>query len=179
MTATQTAPVSGLKRPATLDHLRKKRPVEKSIEVILSDEEMDAYDRARLNLERLLLSTDPDEAELEAARARVEEAKAALDEVTVVMTFRSVGRKAYDDLVMAHPPTDEQKEMDYSYNPETFTPAIIAASCVEPDLTLEEATAIFDEWNGSEISQLFLTALEVNTARRTADLGKGSGPTPE
>lgn len=166
-----------LHRPATLDHLRKKEPVQKTISVILSDSEMEAHDRALRAYERLILTKGAAEADIDKAKAELDLAREALDEVTVSMTFRSIGRKAYDGLVSEHPPTDEQKDLDYTYNPETFSPALIAAACVEPRMTLEEATEIFDTWNGPEVTELFFTAVEVNSARRTAELGKGSGPT--
>lgn len=166
-----------LQRPATLDHLRKKAPVQKTISVILSDAEMEQHDLCLRAYERLILSNEPEEEAVARAKAALDEAKAALDDVTVEMTFRSIGRKAYDALVLEHPPRDEDKEHDYQYNPETFTPALIAASCIEPRMTLDDALDIFDNWNGTEIMELFFAAVEVNTARRTAELGKGSGPT--
>jgi hypothetical protein len=72
-------------------------------------------------------------AELEALEAEVEAAK-------VEFRFRSIGKRAWADLLAAHPPTREQKKADprVDHNPDTFPAAAIAASCVDPVLTLDK-----------------------------------------
>lgn len=165
-------------RPATFDHLKKKQPLERTVTVVLSDEAARAYAEAAEALERARL-TGKATPELEQATAT---ARAALEAETVTLRFRSIGRKAYDALVRDCPPTDEDKaeakekgEPEPLYDVGTFAPALIAASCVEPTLTAEQVTELWDEWNTAEIMPCWMAALEVNTQRRVVDLGKGNG----
>lgn len=81
--------------------------------------------------------------------------------------FQSIGRPNYDKLVSLpeHKPTKEQKRDNATFNADTFPPALIAASCVDPELSLEEAKDMFNDpsWNGAELANLFVGALEANT----------------
>lgn len=72
----------------------------------------------------------------------------------VEVTIRALPRRAYRELLDAHPPTAEDGA-DADWNGETFPPALIAASCLHPELGLEEATELWDEWEPSEAGRLF------------------------
>lgn len=168
------------RRPLTFDHLRAKQPLEKRVQVVLSQEALEAYEEAQQALDRARLT----KGDVEAAQTRYDTAKAKVTEQTVELRFRSIGRRRYEELVRAHPPTAEQEEEQKEaggqappYNPDTFAPALIAASCVEPEMTSEEAQQLLDEWTTGEALQLFATALEVSTQRRVVDLGKASNGT--
>lgn len=101
----------------------------------------------------------------------------------VEMRFRAIGNKRYDALIRAHPPVAQTKDQpeDMSgapYNPQTFPVALVAASCVEPEMTEEQVTVLRDTWNVAEYSQLWVAALTVNTSRRqVVEAGKGSSGT--
>lgn len=182
-------------RPATADHLVSgKRPVTKTVEVVLDPalavQIRDAQRRADDTERQLALRPDDDptqRAAWEAAEAvEVLRARAVEEDAVVAVRFRSIGRVAWDDLIRAHPPTDEQtaeakKEGTdgLNFNPDTFPPAVVAASVDEPKLTAEQVAAMWDspDWNQAELTVLFTAALEVNNSRHTLDLGKGSGGT--
>lgn len=156
-----------LHRPATLDHLLKKDAVEQRVTIVTSAE-------AQERLESALAALDiSDEASLPAARDELEAARSAVDEATVTVRLRSMGRLAYERLLDAHPAPPEQiaaakakGETPMPYNADTFPPALIAASMVEPELSEADARQLWDEWNGGEASELFMAALTVNTSRR-------------
>lgn len=82
-------------------------------------------------------------------------------------TFASIGRAAYDELVNACPPSDEQRKEQpgIGWNPETFPPALVAAASFDPKISEAEALEIWNspDWNGGEVVKLFSAALEVNT----------------
>lgn len=165
-------------RPATFDHLKKKQPMERTVSVVLSDDAARDFDAAAAALASARLTGQPT-AEQEEAVAK---ARAALEAETATLRFRSIGRKAYDALLREHPATDEQKEEakavgspEPPYNIETFAAALIAASCVDPQMTEAQVRELWDEWNTAEIVPCWMAALEVNTQRRVVDLGKGSG----
>lgn len=166
-------------RPQTFDHLSSlRRPRRKSVSILLDDAFADELDDARARLDAA-----KDDAEREGLQACVDQAEAAVRDATVEFTFVSIGRKAYDRLIAEAPPTSKQNDearkiagQDAEFNVDKFCPALIAASCESPKLTLEEATRIYDEWVSGEIMTLFFTAMEVNTQRRIVESGKGSGP---
>ena len=89
----------------------------------------------------------------------------AVSEIT--FEFKSIGRYAYDELVEnpQYKATKVQLREGTTFNPDTFPPALVAASCVSPKMTKKEATDIFSdpEWNGAELQRLFFGALECNT----------------
>ena len=157
-------------RPPTFDHLRKKQPLERTVSIPLNDEAVRTFKDAQEALGRVQM-VKGNETE---AKAAFESAKAALEAATVELRFRSIGRKRYDELVRAHPPTDEQKAeaADVPYDVESFSVALIAASCIEPKMTEAEVTELADEWNVAEFMQLWMASLEVNTQRRVVELGK-------
>lgn len=127
------------------------------------------------------------DAELQALRDAVTAAEKEVQKQTDTYIFRACGRYRFNELVAEHPPTDDDIEQirkesadpnarpAYSFN--TFAPALIAECCIDPKLSIEEATAICQDWNDAEVLELFATALGVNQSRRTGDVGKALGLT--
>ena len=85
-------------------------------------------------------------------------------DLEVEVKAKSLSFKAYDALLGEHPPTDEQKKKNASYNVDTFAPALLAACLVEPTLTDEEAAELWvsPEWSKGELSDLFLFCVDLN-----------------
>lgn len=79
-----------------------------------------------------------------------------IEDAKVVFRFRSIGKRAWTDLMAAHPPTKEQKRADNRapFNPLTFPCAAIAAS-VEPTSTPEEIHRLELALNDSQFDVLF------------------------
>lgn len=181
-------------RPATADHLKKKRPATKTVEVVLDPAlavELRDAEAAHAEAERAL-AVRPADTDLQAAAwAAAEEvevlrARAVDEDAVVAVRFRSIGRVAWDDLLDRHPPTDEQTAEAkkaglgaLNFNSDTYPPAVVAASLDDPKLTAAEVLDMWDspDWNGAELQVLFAAALEVNSARHTLDVGKGSAGT--
>lgn len=182
-----------------LDHLRgKKKPVVRSVDIFLDSEAGEAVARAQRTVEeakeRLAESPDDlnlqvrrDDAEAELERLRQE----VIDDGAVVaFSFRSIGRKAYQNLIDEHPATEEQQKeareegnaiglsaqlSRLQWNADTFPPALVAAASLEPKITAEEAWEVFhvsEDWNQAELTALFVTARRAQESRDVADLGK-------
>lgn len=165
--------------PATLDHLQKRQPRTQRLPVFLDDELAGEVADLASDVEQFKIrhSGQPVPDDL---AAKLREAKDRLAEVTVEMVFQSIGRKRYEDLVKAHPATPEQlaeaKEEGADappYNVDTFPIALIAESCVQPEMSYDEVEALVDEWNQSEVMAMFSCAISVNTMRRVVQLGEG------
>ena len=110
---------------------------------------------------------------------RIRELDDELAASEVAFTFRGIGRRAYQGLIAAHPPTDEQQAtardggLVLSYNPDTFPPALLAAACISPQgATLADMTDIWETWSEGQASQLWTAVLTANMG--SADVGPKS-----
>jgi hypothetical protein len=78
--------------------------------------------------------------------------------------FRSIGYQPWQDLLAKHPPTKQQKAADarVDHNPETFPIAAMAASCVEPTLTVDQAQRLVALLTTSQFTHLWTKCLDAN-----------------
>ncbi len=81
--------------------------------------------------------------DLAARVAAVEDEMAAAE---IVFRFRAMRYVDWMQLIAAHPPTKQQRtENQYlDHNPDTFQPEALAASCVDPVMSVEQAVAMRD-----------------------------------
>lgn len=118
---------------------------------------------------RAQLSGDPDQ--LAAAEEALAAAQAAFDEAAIVLTFQALPRTVFEDLKLAHPPTESQAEDGQPFNVETLGPELISKSSLD-GLTVEDALDYLTDWSEGEATQLFHAAWDIQDTTR-ADLGKG------
>jgi len=100
--------------------------------------------------------------------------------VEVLLRFRAIAASRYDKIMAAHPPRPKDKKAGYAYNPDKFGPAIVAATCIEPEMSYEDAVEIWesDDWNRGERMMLLMAAVEVCTAGLNVPFNKSvSGTT--
>lgn len=104
------------------------------------DDLIEQHARADLELADALQAS-ADRARLDELRERVEATEQAIEDAKTEFRFQAVGAKAWADLVAAHPPTaaDRKVEPRAEIHADTFYPAAIAASAVEPEITVEQA----------------------------------------
>ncbi|HEX5566599.1 MAG TPA: hypothetical protein VFY14_06660 [Streptomyces sp.] len=180
-TTTPVPPADAVAKDAhwasTLERLRKrKRPT--AVLRICDDHDVKQalglaqYEERKAQRE---VEADPGDAgakkALTAARKAVEKAQQAVDEASIVLRFQALERKALDDLKKEHPPTEEQAEDGYEFNPETLGPELIAASSLD-GITPDDARHFLDTWSNAEAADLFNAAWGVQGETRL-DLGKG------
>lgn len=86
--------------------------------------------------------------------------------IELQLRFRAIGSVEYDDLVAKHKPTPQQAKDGAAYNVDTFAPALISAVSLDPSLSVEDATALYQspDWSGGEVSGLFIGALRLCNA---------------
>jgi hypothetical protein len=86
------------------------------------------------------------------------------EQVEVTMKYQAIGMREYDKLVSKHPPKAEQRMEGASFDIDTFAPALIAAVCVEPELTEADAKEIWNSpaWSRGDLMVLFRNAVELN-----------------
>lgn len=77
-----------------------------------------------------------------AITAKIEKIRRQMADSRVVFTLRALPRKAWSDLITAHPSTDPLLRFD----PATFFPALVHLSCVDPQFdTVDEVNDFFDQ----------------------------------
>lgn len=108
---------------------------------------------------------------LKAAEAAVTKAQQAIDEASIVLTFRALERTALDALKREHPATEEQAEDGYEFNVESFGPALVAAANTD-GMTEDQAREFLETWADAEAGALFQAAWGVQLESRL-DVGKG------
>lgn len=185
--------------------LPKKTPYTRSVRIctdsmleqtLLELEDRAADLRQRLTKERapdLVAATSMRLAEID---AEIDTQKQAVADASIEFVFRALPAKVYERLVRQHRPTDEQKAaatelatdeglpkaaaQKLVYNPDTFPPAIIAATLISPKMTVDEVIHEIwghpedtdddgadreetpaDAWNTTERGVLFQTARNV------------------
>jgi hypothetical protein len=164
MAQTRTPAPGADRRPPTFDRLAKKQPLSRDVRVVLDDAALRAYEdasdaaeRARARLQVRTGATDAQRTELEEAVGRAEAelaaAAEALEAETVVVKLRSIGRRAYEDLVQEHQPTEaqvaefrralEDETATPPYDAETFPLALISASAREPRMTPDDVAVLY------------------------------------
>ena len=167
------------------DILAAKKPNTRTIDIILDSDlageiQLKTAELGQAKNKRTSLADNinPLEQELDALYE-----KAA--DIAVTFTFQDIGRKAFDEMVYAHQPTAEQKKHVadmgggiLEYNTDTFPPALMAASAIEPEMTTEEAEAILYTWGSGDAEIQFTTALLVCKERTSIPLSRdGTDPT--
>lgn len=175
-------------RTKVLDRLRAKKPVRAEYRVHLSDEPIRVLREARGELDRaesLLADSKTDvvldyaREQVAQAREHVEKARAEAEADSVLMLFDGISRDDFNALVDAHPPAEDDEKKGRDYNPDTFPPALIAATCVDPGFdSPEEVLGVIGDWNMTEREALFTAAMSTCVLSRVADLSKGFAATP-
>lgn len=194
MSAVNGNPYPTLKRPATLDHLKAKPHPWKIVDICDDPEAL----RALATAEKALLDAsmaipsdvlaDEREARLATYRADVEQAKEAVEASTMQLLLGGIGRVHKRALLDEHPPRDEDHErvteqggvlgvkLDKAeFNGDTYPPALIAASLIEPKLTAEQVAELTADWNDNEFMLVWFTALEVNADSAMVNPKAGNG----
>lgn len=180
------------KMPSWKDVKKRKKPAIVKVPIAMDGDFADEFNAASNDLReaREALAEDSRNKDNQKAVADAEEAMEALrpevEDQIVEFVFRSIGRRKFEDLVDACPPTKAQKaeaaktgNEEPGWNLETFPPTLIAAAIVSPEMSEEDAFEMWDsdEWNQAELVSLFLSALSVNQQRKVVELGKEFGLT--
>lgn len=100
---------------------------------------------------------------------RIQQVEAQVRESEVPFVFQGLGRGQAAKLQAQHPATEQVKKDlgndDLEWNPETFPPALLAASCLEPAELVGNVAAwqeIHSTWSTGQVMPLWGACLSVN-----------------
>jgi hypothetical protein len=141
--------------------IKKAKPREHAVPICLAGDLAGEVDRLEAEWRRLGEWKPSSAADSDPRRElgeRIEAARQAMREAEVTFTFRALTSKAYSDLLAKHP-SDNPKE---TFDPVTFGPALVAASSLEPKMTLRQVATLFDQINEAQREELLEGAWNVN-----------------
>lgn len=165
----------------TFDHLTKKKPVELRDWIALDQQAASDLADANDTLERakLLHADDPKAPALLEAQATYDTAREAAMDSAVEVVFRALSQPKYKALKREFPPTEAQNDetqrrygMQADVNADEFAPHLIAASCVQPVMTVDQVRSLPEEfgWSDAEMTHLYQLALRTNESRTVLNL---------
>jgi hypothetical protein len=100
---------------------------------------------------------------------QIQALEAEAREAEAEFTFQGLGQGQFAKLQAAHPATAENKKTlgtdDLEWNPDTFPPALMAASCIAPPElagNVEEWTEIHQNWSNGQVLRLWATCMAAN-----------------
>ncbi|MEU9405033.1 hypothetical protein AB0E08_04895 [Streptomyces sp. NPDC048281] len=152
--------------PKIEDILKQAKPRERTVMVCTRGDLAGEAERLSEELTKVNEDWEPsDLTEVHPARAiaaQLKEARDAARAAEVPFKLRYIGDKAYSDLLAAHPP--EKGKDNELFDSVTFPRALIAASCVDPEMTEEQVIELFEVINEGEIAKLFNAAWDVHNS---------------
>jgi len=110
-------------------------------------------------------------------RSRIDELSSRVLGKSRTFVFEGLGWGAWRDLMAKHPPAEEQSSVfrqavqlgfmphaveNVTYNAETFIPAALAASCIEPGMTKHEASTLLRKAPPGVIERIWSAVLDAN-----------------
>lgn len=114
--------------------------------------------------------------DLGALTRRVEAARERRESFYEFLTVQALPPDEFDDLIAAHPATEEQRGKDARavWNHTTFVPALLAA-CIDSDMTADDWAEITSKGPVAtgEVGALFRAAMQVNDRTPDPTVGKG------
>lgn len=162
---------------ATMERLRNRTLPRRTLRICDDETARTAHEEARRTADRarLLADTNPDSKELAARAADLEEqlaaARTALDDASLFLHFQALPRPLFEELITAHPATEEQSaEGAAAFNADTFPAALIAASCLD-GMSEADAAELLATWSAPDANSLWETAWSIQQEGRI-DLGK-------
>lgn len=147
------------------DILARAKPRERTVMVCIRGDLLGEADR--LHDELASVSSDWEPADLTDVHpgrelaVKLKELREQIKAAEVPFTLRYIGDKAYSDLMAAHPAKDGE---NHAFDSDAFPRALIAASCVDPVVTSEQVTQLFEVINEGEIKKLFDAAWDVHNS---------------
>lgn len=144
------------------DIRRLKKPNEVSVEMVLNPEltrTIDELERRHVQAARRDAKENRTP-EAPGIQKQIDQLREEAEAEKTTFVFRDIGRRKFDALVEAFPPTASQKKDNFQWDPDKFCPALLSASAVDPKMSDLDAQEIYDEWGRGDVEALFNAALQ-------------------
>lgn len=147
-----------------LDVIKRAKPREHTVQVCLAGDDAAEVERLERELATLADAWEPtslgDKHPGEKAAKQIAAIRTRMQKSVVEFRFRALGATAWSDLVAAHPGESKQE----AWNVKTFPIALLAACCVDPVMTVEQAQTLCEQLNEGQRGDLHAAVWEVNAS---------------
>jgi hypothetical protein len=137
--------------------LAEIEPVTSTARVLLRQSLQERHDALDAELMRVLREDAVANREplAPAIEAELEELEAEMESASRVFKFRALSRLEWQEIVAKHPPSKETRRTDprAEVDDRKFWPEAIAASCVDPKMTIEDAHKLQSGWKTDDGEQ--------------------------
>lgn len=99
------------------------------------------------------------------------------DRATVSFTIEALGATAWRRLVAEHPPPADDLD-GWRWDMETFPPAAVAASCIDPKMSEDQAVALAERLSDGQWNKLLGAVMAVNLGDDIPKFASGTGAAP-
>lgn len=161
--------------------LKRRQPPTKSVRLLLDQTLSDRFQQVEREAGRAKMraeNSNDRQVQIDAAELarQADDLKQQIEDAYVTFTFQGISRVDYNELLEAHPPTEEHTAGGFEFDPDGFGPDLIAACSVDPEISPEQARRIWDEWTEAEVVRLFNAAYESNRVVKDVPfIAAGSG----
>lgn len=108
---------------------------------------------------------------------RMQALEATMAESVLTVRLRALNRKAFQDLLLAHPPRkDDQRDKLYGFNVDTFNDALVRASCVDPEFNDDQWDQFTQVITSGQHAELSETAGALNHSRVDIPFSSSGSP---
>lgn len=146
-------------RQAAAEVLAKAKARTARVALVLDGDLLAEHERLSAQLDKFHSDTD-DAIELAGRIVALEE---QIVEAEVEFVFRGLGRGRWRALLAEHPPTEDDKKQGLEFSADEFPFVAMAASLVEPVLTVDDLRALHDEaLSETSFSELWTACLKAN-----------------
>ena len=133
------------------------------VEVLVRSDLQQRLDDLEAQLKRARRSSTMDNAGATYIARQIAEVQEQAKSFVHDFVFQSIGNKAWSDLLADHPPKKRDRDAGLDYNSDTFPPAAVAASCVQPSgMTAKTAQRIMEQWSVGQWNTLWTGVLAAN-----------------
>jgi hypothetical protein len=140
--------------------LADAKPITKSTRICLRGDLIGEVE----SLHDELSTTRPDDNRFEQIATRIEKLTDEVRTHEVEFTFRSMGRRAWHQLVAEHPPTTEQRALGADFNTMTMPVIAMATSCIAPaGATLQTFEDLDEQLTDGQWNQIWAACHAANT----------------
>ena len=148
----------------TFEEIRKQAKArEAEVSIVLAGDLAADADRLTATLDALdrrrATGAPVDDAEYAQLAKEHEEVRELMRSSETPFRFRALPRTEHSALIAAHPGGPDE-----NWNLDTYPQALIAASSLNPKMTVEEVEELFDVLNDDQRADLFLAANRANTS---------------
>lgn len=145
-----------------LDVIKRAKLREHTVPVCLAGDAAAEVERLERELASLADAWEPtslgDKHPGEATAKKIAALRERMQKSVVGFELRALGDTAWSDLVAAHPSESKNE----AWNPKTFPIALLAATCINPVMTIEQAQTLCEQLNEGQRADLHAGVWEVN-----------------